>query len=139
MSAVLAPVATDAAAAAKPDRRRVIGGSDVAAVMGLSPWETPVELWEEKAGHKPPSTEIDLERERRFRRGHKLEPFIREMVMEKLQDEGLRVELLAVNQRYQDTEHPFLACEIDFELRLWGETQIGERIYNLDGTEVNAD
>lgn len=138
MSAVLSP-APAPAPSAKPDRRRFLGGSDTAAVMGLSPWETAVELWEEKTGRRAASFEIDLERERRFRRGHKLEPFIREMVIEKLQDQGLRVELLAVNQRYQDAAHPFLACEIDFELRLWGETQVGDKIYTFDGTEVNAD
>jgi putative phage-type endonuclease len=124
---------------AKPDRKKFLGGSDTAAVMGLSPWETPLELWQEKTGQKPPSIEIDLEREKRFRRGHKLEPFIRDMVIEKLQDEGLRVELLAINERYQDPEHPFLACELDFELRLWGETQIGQRMVTFDGEDVNAD
>lgn len=124
---------------AKPDRTRFLGGSDVAAVMGLSPWETPVELWQEKCGLRPPSTEIDHERERRFRRGHKLEPFIREMVIEKLQDQGMRVELLACNERYQDATYPFLACEIDFELRLWGEAVVGEHVLSFDGADVNAD
>jgi hypothetical protein len=33
---------------------------------------------------------------------------------------GLQVELLACNERYVDPEHPFLSCEIDFELRLTG-------------------
>ena len=30
------------------DRRRYIGGSDVAAVLGISPWRTPLALWEQK-------------------------------------------------------------------------------------------
>jgi len=56
-----------------------------------------------------------------FDRGHKLEPFIREMVIDKLRDRGHEVELLAINQRYVDAEHAFLSCEIDFELLLDGE------------------
>ena len=56
-----------------------------------------------------------------FDRGHKLEPFIRDMVIDKLRDRGHQVELLAVNQRYVDAEHAFLSCEIDFELLLDGE------------------
>jgi len=35
---------------AEPDRSRFLGGSDAAAVMGLSPWATPVELWMKKTG-----------------------------------------------------------------------------------------
>ena len=31
-------------------RRRGIGGSDVAAIMGLSPWKSPLEVWMEKTG-----------------------------------------------------------------------------------------
>lgn len=31
-------------------RRLHIGGSDVAAIMGLSPWKTPLEVWMEKTG-----------------------------------------------------------------------------------------
>lgn len=138
MSALLAAAARPAGR--KPlNRQRFLGGSDVAAVMGLSPWSTPVELWEQKTGRRPEAFVVDLERERRFRRGHKLEPFIRAMVIEKLRDQGMRVELLAKNRRYKDAEFPFLACEIDFELRLWGETQVGDRILSFDGAEINAD
>ena len=78
-------------------------------------------------------------RQRILDRGHKLEPFIREMVVTKLQDMGLQVEVLAINQRYQDAEHPFLACEIDFELRLTGEIEMGGKVYQLAGEHINAD
>jgi putative phage-type endonuclease len=101
------------------DRSTFLGGSDAAAVLGVSPYWTPVELWMEKTGQR--KEVISKEQQRRFDRGHKLEPFIREMVIQKLTDEGHAVELLAINQRYTDPEHPFLACEIDFELMLDGE------------------
>ena len=31
-------------------RRRGIGGSDVAAVLGLNPWKTPLDVWNDKLG-----------------------------------------------------------------------------------------
>lgn len=136
MNAVTAPEV--AAVAAQHDRSKFLGGSDIAAVMGLSPWQTPVELWMEKTG-RTPREEPDEARRRMFERGHKLEPFIRDMVVAKLTDMGCEVELLAINQRYQDAEHPFLACEIDFELRVTGDVEIGGKPYALIGEQINAD
>lgn len=97
------------------DRAKFLGGSDAAAVIGVSPWNTPVELWMKKTGRTPTEV-IDRVRQKIFDRGHKLEPFIREMVIDKLRDRGHKVELIACNQRYIDPEFPFLSCEIDFEL-----------------------
>ena len=31
-------------------RRQGIGGSDAAAIMGLNPWKTPMDIWLEKTG-----------------------------------------------------------------------------------------
>ena len=31
-------------------RRTGIGGSDVAAVLGLNPWKTPLDVWNDKLG-----------------------------------------------------------------------------------------
>lgn len=107
------------------DRSKYLGGSDIAAVMGLSPWATPVELWMQKTG-RTPRDEPTAAKQKLFSRGHKLEPFIRDMVIDKLKERGHTVELLEVNKRYSDAEFPFLACEIDFELM-------------LDGEHINAD
>jgi putative phage-type endonuclease len=53
-------------------RTQGIGGSDVAALLGMSPYKTPVELWAEKVGH--PSS---IQREGlHLRFGQHLEPFI---------------------------------------------------------------
>jgi len=35
------------------ERLRGIGGSDVGAALGVSPWKTQLELWSEKAGLVP--------------------------------------------------------------------------------------
>jgi putative phage-type endonuclease len=120
------------------DRSNFLGGSDIAAVMGLSPWKTPVELWMEKTG-RAPQEEPDDAKKRILERGHKLEPFIRDMVIAKLQDEGCEVQLLASNRRFSDHDHPFLACEIDFELRVTGTVEIGGNLHALAGEEINAD
>lgn len=121
------------------DRSQFLGGSDAAAVMGLSPWATPVELWQQKTG-RVPKPEPDRAQLKRFARGHKLEPFIREMAIDKLRDEmGLDVELITSNARYSDPEHGFLSCEIDFELRLTGSIVIGGQEVVFDAEHVNAD
>ena len=120
------------------DRTKFIGGSDAAAVMGLSPWATPVELWQQKTG-RVPKPDPDPAALRRYERGHRLEPFIREMAIAKLQDMGLQVELLACNETYVDPEHPFLACEIDFELSITGTLVIGDEEFAFDGEHINAD
>lgn len=120
------------------DRSQFLGGSDAAAVMGLSPYATPVELWQEKTGRVRKDPEDPI-RQRILARGHKLEPFIRDMAIDKLRDMGLSVELLAVNQRYVDPEHPFLSCEIDFELELTGIATIGGAEVVFDGEHVNCD
>ena len=120
------------------DRSKFLGGSDVAAVMGLSPWSTPVELWMQKTGRMP-KEEPDAARRKMFARGHALEPFIRDMVIAKLEEMGLTVEVVAINKRYADADYPFLACEIDFELVLTGEIEIGGKLYALDAEHINAD
>ena len=120
------------------NRAKRLGGSEAAAVMGLSPWTTPVELWHYKTGRKERGAP-DPEMAKRWARGHKLEPFIRDMVIDKLTAQGMTVELVRFNEKYTDPEFPFLACEIDFELRLTGELMIGDKVVTFDGELVNGD
>jgi len=120
------------------DRSTFLGGSDVAAVMGLSPWATPLELWLDKTKQRAPRP-ISREQQRIFDRGHKLEPFIREMAITKLQDMGLDVQHVETNRRYTDEAMPFLRAEIDFELVLTGELTIGEKVHFLEREHINCD
>jgi predicted phage-related endonuclease len=55
---------------AEVDRSRFLGGSDAAAVMGLSPWTTPLELWMLKTGRKA-REEPDAQRQKIYDRGHR--------------------------------------------------------------------
>jgi putative phage-type endonuclease len=53
-------------------RPQGIGGSDVAALLGLSPFKSPVQLWAEKVGH-PGATPLEG---MHLRLGQHLEPFV---------------------------------------------------------------
>lgn len=60
------------------DRRSGLGASDVAAAVGLSPWKSPMRLWQEKTGRvkdAPPSF--------RMRAGSVLEPLVLEAYEER--------------------------------------------------------
>jgi putative phage-type endonuclease len=89
------------------DRRGFIGGSDVPAILGVSPWTTPYELWCEKTGR---DSGVDDSRSKFLRRGKMLEPLVIDMVRQEL---GVEVPL--TNQRYTDEQHPWMRAEIDFE------------------------
>lgn len=101
------------------DRTKFIGGSDIAAVLGISPWRTPLQLWQDKI---TPRVEGPVSRPKQ--RGTRWESVVGEMLVERLRDEGHEVEIVATNLRYQDADLPFLAAEIDFELRLDGSDEI---------------
>ena len=106
------------------DRTGFIGGSDVAAILGVSPWKSPLQLYLEKTGEY--REEITPEKQRIFDRGHRWEPVVVDMLADELSDHGYAVEVVARNARYQDAEHPFLAAEIDLELLVDGERMNGE-------------
>lgn len=101
------------------DRSKFIGGSDVAAILGLSHWSTPLTLWEKKTGRfvEPP----DAGKRKLFERGKRWEQPAFEMLVDMLRDRGHEVVEVAASRRYQDGEFPFLACEIDREIILDGE------------------
>ncbi|MCA3000281.1 MAG: YqaJ viral recombinase family protein [Rhodocyclaceae bacterium] len=105
------------------DRTKYIGGSDVAAIMGVSPWRTPVQVWEDKTGRRTADAR-DVEQRSKaklFSRGHRWEQPAFEMLVDELEARGHTVEAVATSQRYQDADLPFLACEIDREILLDGE------------------
>lgn len=102
-----------------PDRTQFIGGSDVGAILGVSPWTTPFQLYQKKIGALV--EEITPAKQRIFDRGHRWEPIVLEMLVDELRKRGHEVEVLATNQRYTDPALPFLVCELDAELLIDGE------------------
>ena len=106
------------------DRATYLGGSDVAAILGVSPWTTPFMLYQKKTGAYV--EEITPTKRRILERGARWEPIVLEMLVDELTDRGHDVEVVATGQRYQDPEFPFLAAEIDAELIVDGEPVNGE-------------
>lgn len=87
------------------DRRTFLGGSDAGAILGLSPWATPYEVWLEKIGEGKPE---DPKKETFFRRRKRQEPVVLEMLLE---EKGIRAQ--SINSRAFHPVHDFLSCEID--------------------------
>ena len=106
------------------NRSEFLGGSDTAAILGVSPWKSPFQLYQEKIGAF--CEEITREKQRLFNRGHRWEPVVVEMLVDELMDRGHDVQIIDRNARYQDPEFPFLACELDLELLIDGEEHNAE-------------
>lgn len=87
------------------DRTQFIGGSDIAAILGISPWNTPLGLWVDKVHPKDKQTETTV-----LKRGKRLEPFICQMIIEEF-----GVAIACRNMRYTDPKVPYFAAEIDAE------------------------
>jgi putative phage-type endonuclease len=90
---------------ADADRRTFLGGSDAGAILGLSPWATPYDVWCEKTGEKKV---VDAAKEKFFRRRKRQEPVVLEMLEE---EKGIKA--ASVNTRHTHPHFPFLSCEID--------------------------
>jgi len=105
-----APALRDRERAHAADRATFLGGSDAASVLGVSPWRTPLELWQEKTLPAAPET-FTPDRLRALNRGKRMEPYVLDLLAE---ETGLVV--ARRNVRHVDPVHPFLAAEIDAEL-----------------------
>ena len=117
-------------------RKKGMGGSDVAACLGLSPWHTPVELWQEKRGEAAPQEETDA-----MYWGAKNEPTVANVFAEKT---GMNVQVYPYTicdgegdwmranlDRIIGTEgkiEAILECKTanQFSAALWGDSQLEE-------------
>ena len=59
------------------ERRQGIGGSDVAAILGFSPWATPLSVWRDKTGRSTPQEETLA-----MKIGTRLEDFVADLYCE---------------------------------------------------------
>lgn len=87
------------------DRKGFIGGSDIAAVMGVSRWKTPLQLWAEKTGSVEPE---DISDKEYVELGTELEEFIAKRFEKKT---GLKVRRAPYH--YVHSEYPFMMCQVD--------------------------
>ena len=87
-----------------------IGGSDAAAVCGLSPWMSPVELWRVKTGQKK---QKDISSSAVVERGVRMEPALRNLyaaMNPQMQVEHFPYDILAQSER------PWLTATLDGDL-----------------------
>ena len=89
------------------NRKKYIGGSDVACIMGYNPWKTNVQLYREKKGIVKPD---DLSDNPLVIYGTKAEEHIRALFA--LDHPNLTVEYVP-NNSWHNTEFPFAACSLD--------------------------
>lgn len=90
------------------DRSKYLGSSDVAAILGVSPWRTALDVYLDKV--QPRQEQHSNSKQNVLTRGLRLEPYIIDLLA---QDHEL--EIVGRNQRYKDPEYPFMACEVDAE------------------------
>ncbi len=85
------------------DRTKGIGGSDIAAIMGLSPWKSPLDVWYEKTGRDEPEPDNDA-----MYWGRTLEAVVAQEYEKRT---GNKVRKRA--EPYRHADYPFLLGHVD--------------------------
>lgn len=75
------------------DRAKGLGGSDIAAIVGLSKWATPFDIWLDKKGNAPKQEEEQWQSW-----GNKLEPFIASAYSDKTQQKIVKCGVTLANE-----------------------------------------
>ncbi len=87
------------------ERRNYIGGSDIAVIMGMSRWKTPLKLWLEKTGEADPD---DLSQIEAVQLGTELEEFVAQKFARTTGKQVRKQSKMYVHKNY-----PFMASHID--------------------------
>lgn len=98
----------------RAERIGYIGGSEAAAVLGLSRWATPLSVWAEKTGQIEPE---DISEKLHVKLGNKLEQTVADLFME---ETGKKVQ--KVNETIFHKKYPFLGVNLDRRV-------VGERAF----------
>ena len=112
MNAPISSVALATVDSATYDRRRFIGSSDIASIIGVSPWRSAAQTWLDKI-----SDHVEKRETAATRRGTRLEPYVIDWASEEY---GLKV--VRRGQRYIDRQVPYFAAEVDAEMLVDEET-----------------
>ena len=89
------------------NRKKYIGGSDVACIMGLNPWKTNRKLYDEKKGIVEPD---DLSDNPLVQYGTNAEEYIRALFA--LDHPELKVDYIS-NNSWRNSDYPFAAASLD--------------------------
>lgn len=88
------------------ERRTGVGGSDVAAILGLNPYESPYSVWADKLGLLPEREDTEA-----MRQGRDLEEYVAKRFCE-LSGKKVR----RVNKMLRDPDHTFMVANIDRDI-----------------------
>ena len=91
-------------------RKNGIGGSDVAAIMGISPYKSPLEVWLEKTGRAEPA---DLSGNEKVEWGSRLEP----LIAAKFAEMHPELKVMRKNCTMVSKDRPWAFANIDREIR----------------------
>lgn len=100
----------EVSAAWRAERRKGIGGSDVASLMGLSRYKSPYEVWAEKVGAMEAP---DLSGSQAVEWGNRLEP----VVKAKFSEEHPQLLVRRLNGILRSRERPWAQASLDYEVR----------------------
>ena len=89
----------------KGDIEYTVGGSDVAAIFGVSPWTTPMELWLIKKGRMKPAEKSNANQ---LMMGHLLEPIAAYWYGQKTGNT-----VTEDTHLYQHSDHPYALANFD--------------------------
>jgi len=89
----------------KGDIPYTLGGSDIAAIFGVSPWTTPLELWRIKKGLMEPPVKANASQ---LQMGHYLEPIAAQLYADKTGDT-----VIVDTNLYQHADHPYALGNFD--------------------------
>lgn len=89
-------------------RRDGIGSSDASVIMGMSNWESPYSLWEQKTGRAPLDPPVDKTTEELREWGNRLEPVILTATAERL-----GVTITKPEQAWANTKRPWQRANLD--------------------------
>lgn len=89
-------------------RQQGIGSSDASVILGLSAWESPYTLWEQKTGRAPLDPPVDPATQELRDWGNRLEPVIREAVAEEI-----GTPIIKPDEAWARTDKPWQSANLD--------------------------
>lgn len=110
-------------------RRKGIGGSDVAAILGVSPWRTPLDVWLDKTGRREPE---DISERPYVRFGTVMEPYVGEEYKKAHPERTVR----RLNAVCRSKERPWAQASLDYEER---DPELGWGVLEIKTARSDAD
>lgn len=90
------------------ERRKGIGGSDAAAIMGMNPWRSPLAVYMDKLGLAPEIPDNEA-----VRQGNDLEDYVARRFVEAMEDSAQPVKIRRCNKILRHPVHDWMLANID--------------------------